>query len=117
MFLLDPASREVTQLDLQGRAIATYGEDALEAPVAVAADACGRVFVADGQLAGLFVSSYEYLGTNSRAALPPEIATAVTDLWIDGNELYVAAGPFGVYVMAIEPGCSGRSSAALQGSS
>jgi len=108
LFLLDPASREVTQLDLQGRAIATYGEDAFEAPVAIAADACGRVFVADGQPAGLFVSSYEYLGTHSRAALPPEIATAVTDLWIDGNELYVAAGPFGVYVMAIEPGCSGR---------
>jgi DNA-binding beta-propeller fold protein YncE len=107
IFVLDTASREVTQLDMQGRAVATYGEDAFEAPVAIAADACGRVFVADGHSSGLFVSSYDYQGTSSRAALPVEITAAVADLWIDGNELYVAAGPFGVYVMAIQPGCSG----------
>ncbi len=108
VFVLDTASREVTQLDLQGRPIANYGEDALLAPVAISADECGRVFVADGHADGLFVSSYEYQGTNSRAALPGEIATAVTDLWIDGSELYVAAGPFGVRVFSIQPGCAGR---------
>ncbi len=106
VFVLDTASREVTQLDLEGRPIATYGEDALLAPVAIAADACGRVFVADGHAEGLFVSSYEFQGTSARAALPGEIVAAVTDLWIDGTELYVAAGPFGVYVFAIQPGCS-----------
>ncbi len=108
VFVLDTASREVMQLDLQGRPVATYGEDALLAPVAIAADACGRVFVADGHMDGLFVSSYEYQGTGFRAALPVEIAAAVTDLWIDGSELYVAAGPFGVHVMAIQPACAGR---------
>jgi len=108
VFVLDTASREASQLDLQGRPIATYGEDALLVPVAIAADACGRVFVADGHTDGLFVSSYEYQGTNARAALPVEIAGAVTDLWVDGSELYVAAGPFGVYVMAIEPACMER---------
>jgi hypothetical protein len=108
VFVLDTVSREATQLDLQGRLLATYGEDALLAPVAIAADACGRVFVADGHVEGLFVSSYEYQGTNARAALPGEIAAAVTDLWVDHSELYVAAGPFGVHVFAIEPGCAGR---------
>jgi hypothetical protein len=108
VFVLDTASREAVQLDLQGRPVATYGEDALLAPVAVAADPCGRVFVADGHAQGLFVSSYEYQGTNARAALPVEIVAAVTDLWIDGSELYVAAGPFGVYVMSVQPACMGR---------
>lgn len=108
VFVLDTVSREASQLDLQGRSIATYGEDALLVPVAMAADACGRVFIADGHSDGLFVSSYEFQGTNTRAALPVEIAEAVTDLWIDGSELYVAAGPLGVYVMAIEPACMER---------
>jgi len=108
VFVLDTASREAVQLDLQGRPVATFGEDALLAPVAIAADPCGRVFVADGHTEGLFVSSYEHQGTNTRAALPGEIVAAVTDLWIDGSELYIAAGPFGVYVMAVQPACMGR---------
>ncbi len=108
VFVLDTASREATQLDLQGRPVATYGEDALLAPVAIAADACGRVFIADGHAEGLFVSSYEYQGTNARAALPGNIAATVTDLWIDHSELYVAAGPLGVHVFSIQPGCTGR---------
>ena len=108
VFVLDTASREAVQLDLQGRPVATFGEDALLAPVAIAADPCGRVFVADGHVEGLFVSSYEYQGTNARAALPAEIVAAVTDLWIDGSELYIAAGPFGVYVMAMQPACMER---------
>lgn len=108
VFVLDTASREVTQLDLQGRPLATYGEDALLAPVAIAADACGRVFVADGHADGLFVSSYEYQGTNARAALPGNIAAAVTDLWVDHSELYVAAGALGVHVFSFQPGCAER---------
>lgn len=107
VFVLDTASREAVQLDLQGRLVATYGEDALLAPVAITADACGRVFVADGHADGLFVSAYEYQGSSARAALPGEIVGAVTDLWIDGSELYVAAGPFGVHVLAIQPACLG----------
>ena len=103
VFVLDTVSREATQLDLEGRPIATYGEDALLAPVAISADACGRVFIADGHQDGLFVSSYEYQGSNARAALPVEIAGAVTDLWIEGSDLYVAAGAFGVQVVSIQP--------------
>ena len=108
VFVLDTASREATQLDLQGRPVATYGEDALLAPVAISADRCGRVFIADGHQDGLFVSSYEYQGTNGRAALPVQVAGAVTDLWIEGGELYVAAGPYGVHVFSIQPRCLAR---------
>jgi DNA-binding beta-propeller fold protein YncE len=107
VFVLDVASREVTQLDMNGRPVATYGEDALLAPVALAVDECHRVFVADGHSGGLFISSPEFYGTNARAALPPEVAPAVTDLWIDGNTLYVAAGALGVHVMAVDPPCMG----------
>jgi hypothetical protein len=107
VFVLDVASREVTQLDINGRPVATYGEDALLAPVALAVDECQRLFVADGHPGGLFISSPEFYGSNSRAALPPELTPAVTDLWIDGNMLYVAAGNLGVYVMAVDPPCMG----------
>lgn len=107
VFVLDTASREVTQLDMNGRPVATYGEDALLAPVALAVDECQRLFVADGHPGGLFISSPEFYGTSKRAALPPELTSAVTDLWVDGNTLYAAAGSLGVYVMAIDPPCMG----------
>jgi hypothetical protein len=105
VFVLDAASREVTQLDLYGRVVGTYGEDSLLAPVALAVDECRRMFVADGHPDGLFVSSPDSLGMSARAALPSEITMAVTDLWIEGSFLYIAAGTFGVHVMAIEPAC------------
>jgi hypothetical protein len=82
-----------------------HGEDALLAPVALAVDECQRIFVADGHSDGLFVTSPEFYGSNTRAALPPEVTPAVTDLWIESNMLYVAAGNLGVYVMAIDPPC------------
>jgi len=105
VFVLDGAGREVTQLDLYGRAVASYGEDALLAPVALTVDACQRLFVADGHRDGLFVSSPDFQGTGARAALPPELVAAVTDLWIDDNLLYVAAGSLGIRVLAIDPPC------------
>ena len=108
VFVLDSAAREVTQLDLEGRTLATYGEDALIAPVALTVDACRRVFVADGAADGLFITSPDHLGPGERAMLPLDIANNVTDLWIDGNELFVAAGPFGIRQFLIEPPCLGR---------
>ena len=105
VFVLDAASREVTQLDLYGRVVGTYGEDSLLAPAALAVDECRRMFVADGHPDGIFVSSPDSLGMSARAALPSEMTMAVTDLWIDGSFLYIAAGTFGVHVMAIEPAC------------
>lgn len=107
VFILDRASREVIQLDLSGRPFGTHGEDALLAPVALAVDECQRIFVADGHSDGLFVTSPEFYGTNTRALLPPEVTPAVTDLWIERNMLYIAAGNLGIYVMAIDPPCLG----------
>ena len=107
VFVLDASSREVTQLDLDGRPFGTHGEDALLAPVALAVDACQRIFIADGHAAGLFVTAPDFYGSNSRATLPPGIAAAVTDLWVDNNTIYVAAGNLGVHVMAIDPPCLG----------
>jgi len=107
VFILDGVSREVIQLDLSGRPFGTHGEDALLAPMALAVDECQRIFVADGHPDGLFVTSPEFYGSNTRASLPPEVTPAVTDLWVDNNSLYVAAGNMGVYVMAIDPPCMG----------
>jgi hypothetical protein len=105
VFVLDSASREVMQLDLYGRIVATYGEDELLAPTALAIDECQRIFVADRHPDGLFVTSPDYYGSSARAALPVEISPLVTDLWVDGNELYVAAGASGIHVLSIEPWC------------
>lgn len=105
VFVLDSASREVMQLDLYGRIVATYGEDELVAPVAMTVDECQRIYVADGHADGLFVTSRDFYGTSARAALPAELALAVTDLWIDGDDLYVAAGAAGVHVLLVEPRC------------
>ena len=107
VFVLDGASREVIQLDLSGRPFGSHGEDALLAPVALAVDECQRIFVADGHSDGLFVTSPEFYGTNTRASLPPEVTPAITDLWIERNMLYIAAGNLGIYVMAIDPPCLG----------
>ena len=108
IFVLDSESREVAQLDLYGRITATYGEDALLIPVAMAVDECHRIFVADGHPDGLFVTSPDFFGSNTRAELPGDIVTSVTDLWVDGSELYVAAGLSGVKVLEIEPRCPAR---------
>lgn len=107
VFVLDGASREVIQLDLSGRPFGTHGEDALLAPLSLAVDDCQRIFVADGHSDGLFVTSPEFYGGNTRASLPPEVTPAVTDLWIESNMLYIAAGNLGIYVMAIDPPCLG----------
>ena len=107
VFVLDRDSREVTQLDLSGRIVATYGEEELQTPVALAVDECERVFVADGHPDGLFVSARSEFGASSRAGLSADIALAVTDLWIVGNELYVAAGAAGVRAFVIDPPCLG----------
>ena len=53
------------------------------------------------------MTSPDFYGSSARAALPTEIVSVITDLWIDGNDLYVAAGVAGVWVMSIEPGCFG----------
>ena len=107
VFVLDGASREVIQLDLSGRPFGTHGEDALLAPLSLAVDNCQRIFVADGHSDGLFVTSPEFYGSSTRASLPPEVTPAVTDLWIESNMLYIAAGNLGIYVMAIDPPCLG----------
>jgi DNA-binding beta-propeller fold protein YncE len=107
VFVLDRDSREVIQLDLNGRIVATYGEEELRLPVALAVDECERVFVADGHPDGLFVSARSEFGASSRAKLPPDITLAVTDLWVAGNELYVAAGAAGVQALIVDPPCMG----------
>jgi hypothetical protein len=107
VFVLDDSSREVTQLDLRGRIIDTYGADALGIPAAFAVDDCHRIFVADSHMDGLYVTSTDSFGDGFRAALPENIAQSVTDLWIGGNRLYVAAGAMGIYVFDIFPACFG----------
>jgi len=105
VYILDANLQEVVQFDLAGRPLGTYGEDYLSAPAAVAVDECGRVYVADGHRDGLFVGLGGVFGRGMRVGIDPAVNLAITDLWVDGDELYVAAGAAGVHVYLIEPGC------------
>lgn len=105
VFVLDGIQREVLEFDLFGRLIASFGEDDLRVPVALAVDDCNRVVVADGHPAGLYVSGSGPFGRPVRVPLDVAVDSAVTDLWIDGSELYVAAGTGGVQVFFMEPPC------------
>ena len=103
VLVLDSQMQEVTVFDLSGNRRATYVEDALRSPTAMAVDRCARVFVAD-QIAGKI-----YVGlpdmTTIEALANDNIVNHITDMWIDGNLLYLAAGADGVKVMHIEPSC------------
>ncbi|MDH4107981.1 MAG: hypothetical protein OEW35_06675 [Gammaproteobacteria bacterium] len=105
VYVLDGGLQEVVHFDLAGRPLGGYGEDDLVAPVAMTVDECGRVFVADGHPQGLFVGLGGVFGHGMRVPFDASINPAVTDLWIDGDELYVAAGAAGIQVYLVEPGC------------
>jgi hypothetical protein len=59
MYVLDRVAREILHLTRDGRVIESFGSDVLERPTAIAADAHGRLVVADAHSASLkiFVGS------------------------------------------------------------
>jgi DNA-binding beta-propeller fold protein YncE len=105
VYLLDTGLEEVTRVGLGGNPLGIYGEDELSRPSALAVDRCGRLFVADQSGQGIFVSPSDMILPGSRV---PGIGTGyerVTDLWLDEDFLYVAAGAEGIRIFRIEPPC------------
>ena len=105
ILIADASMAEAVEIDLDGRLLASYGEVDLSRPIAVTADDCGRIYVIDK--AGLFTSGLPADTEPARHTLPAGFDSAATDLWIENNVLYVAAGVYGVQMFAVNPPCVG----------
>lgn len=106
VLIADPLMSEIARIDLRGFRTASYGEDDLRYPVAVTADPCGRIFVADRSLDHLFVEAPGVSRSADRVEISNPGASGVTDLWVDDNRLYVALGESGIGIYAVTPPCN-----------
>ena len=106
VYILDPQMSEVMRFGLHGNQIGNYGEDELEIPTALAVDQCGRLFIADQSGQGILVSSSDMMLPAARAKQNAFITDQITDIWVDDNFLYVAAGEQGIRIYLIEPPCA-----------
>jgi len=105
VYVLDTGIGEVTRFGLRGNPIGNYGEDELQMPTALAVDRCGRLFIADQSGQGILVSLSDMMLPAARAQNSAMIADEITDLWVDEDFLYVAAGTQGIKILLIEPRC------------
>jgi len=106
VLVLDSGAGEVMRFNLNGNQIGSYGEDDLVLPTAFAVDQCGRLFVADGSRLGLHVSVLDMMVPPARAQQNTSIPDNITDMWVDGSFLYIAAGSLGISIYLIEPSCA-----------
>ena len=107
IIIVDPLMNEVSGIDLSGNRTENYGEDELSLPVSVAADRCGRVYIADGNADGLLVGYPDTFQPTTRADLGIDNIAGITDLWIDDDRLYVASGDRGITTYLVTPPCLG----------
>jgi len=106
VLVLDSGAGEVMRFNLNGNQIGNYGEDDLVLPTALAVDQCGRLFVADGSRLGLHVSVLDMMVPPARTEQNTSIPESITDMWVDGIFLYIAAGSLGISIYLIEPTCA-----------
>jgi len=105
IFVLDSEMGEAMRFSLRGNQTGNYGEDNLEFPTAMAVDACGRIFIADRSGQGILVSLPDMLQSAARAEPNMPFEGEITDLWVDGSNIYVAAGAEGIRIYLVEPPC------------
>lgn len=103
--VLDGGADQVIGLDLYGQPLGVFGADDLSQARALAADACGRFYVADDAAEGLYLGFADMSLPGRRVPLPELRAADVTDLWTDGIFLYVATRAEGIHVLLIDPAC------------
>ena len=103
LMVLDSGADQVIQFNHYGEAVGVYAEDDLRNPKALAADACGRFFVADDQGLYLGVADMSLPGRNIEV---PELSGLdIRDLWTDGVFLFVATRDDGIHMLLIDPSC------------
>ena len=102
-FVLDGGANQVVGFDHYGRTIGVFAEEDLNQATALAADACGRLFVADAD--GLYLGFADMNMPGHRVDIPELAGSDISDLWTDGAFLFVATRADGIHMLLIDPVC------------
>ena len=103
LLVLDAGADQVIEFDDYGQPVGVYAADDLRRPKALAADSCGRFFVADEE--GLYLGFTDMNFPGSHIAVPEMLAPDISDLWSDGVFLFVATRADGIHMLLIDPPC------------
>ena len=103
LLVLDAGADQVIEFDGYGQTVGVYAADDLRRPKALAADSCGRFFVADEQ--GLYLGFTDMNFPGSHVAVPEMSGRDISDLWSDGVFLFVATRADGIHMLLIDPPC------------
>lgn len=103
LLVLDSGADQVIQFNHYGEPVGVYAEEDLRNPTALAADACGRFYVADDN--GLYLGFADMSLPGRTVAVPELSGLDISDLWTDGVFLFVATRSDGIHVLLIDPSC------------
>jgi hypothetical protein len=103
LLVLDRGADQVIEFNDYGEPIGVYAADDLRMPKALAADGCGRFFVADDE--GLYLGFADMSLPGRRVEVPELSGHDVSDLWTDGVFLFVATRTDGIHMLLLDPSC------------
>jgi hypothetical protein len=103
LLVLDRGADQVIEFNDYGEPIGVYAADDLSMPKALAADACGRFFVADDE--GLYLGFADMSLPGRRVEVPELSGHDISDLWTDGVFLFVATRTDGIHMLLLDPSC------------
>jgi hypothetical protein len=101
--VLDGGADQVIGFDAYGRTVGVFAEEDLSQATALAADLCGRLFIADAD--GLYLGFADMNFPGRRANIPELVGSDISDLWSDGAFLFVATRADGIHMLLIDPVC------------
>jgi hypothetical protein len=103
LLVLDGGADQVIEFDHYGNPVGVYAEEDLSNPKALAADYCGRFYVADDD--GLYLGFADMSLPGRRLMLPELAGRNISDLWTDGVFVFVATRDDGIHMLLIDPSC------------
>lgn len=105
LLVLDERMEEVIGFELTTGVSGMFAGGALRGARAMAADSCGRFFVADNDDGTLYMGIPDMSIPGIRLIVDELAGNDVTDLWADGPFLYAATQSSGIFVYLVDPGC------------
>lgn len=105
--VLDGGADQVVGFDLYGKVIGIFASDELNNGQALAADSCGRFYVADAVAGTIYLGFADMTLPGRRIELQQLANGEVSDLWTDDVFLYVATRMDGIHIFLIDPECGG----------
>lgn len=105
--VLDGGADQVVGFDLYGKVIGIFASDELSNGQALAADSCGRFYVADAVGGTIYLGFVDMTLPGRRIELQQLANSEISDLWTDDVFLYVATRMDGIHIFLIDPECGG----------